>query len=112
MGIDGAMQIGMQAPSNVFRHPTNQSLVDIDQQLGQWDHDNCALVTKIVFGHFPMSFTTSIETGKHLEGIFAKHNISPYICGHLHTKFGKHLYKHHRYSTLLDRQFFLKSSFA
>ncbi|CAM6062583.1 unnamed protein product [Sphagnum tenellum] len=95
VGIDDAMQIGLRAPSNVFGHPTDQSLVDIDQQLSQWDHDNSAPVTKIVFGHFPMSFTTSTETGKHPEGIFAKHNISAYVCGHLHTKFGKHLYKHH-----------------
>jgi hypothetical protein len=112
VGIDDAMQIGLRAPSNVFGHPTDQSLVDIDQQLSQWDHDNSAPVTKIVFGHFPMSFTTSTETGKHPEGIFAKHNISAYVCGHLHTKFGKHLYKHHRYCTLLYRQSFLQSSFA
>jgi hypothetical protein len=31
-------------------------------------------------GHFPMSFTTSTETGKHPDGIFAKHNISAYVC--------------------------------
>jgi len=113
VGIDDAMQIGLRAPSNVFGHPTDQSLVDIDQQLSQWDHDNSAPVTKIVFGHFPMSFRTSTETGKHPEGIFAKHNISAYVCGHLHTKFGKHLYNHQRYYwTLLHRQSFLQSSFA
>jgi hypothetical protein len=113
VGIDDAMQIGLRAPSNVFGHSTDQSLVDIDQQLSQWDHDNSAPVTKIVFGHFPMAFTTSTEKGKHPEGIFAKHNISAYVCGHLHTKFGKHLYNHHRYYwTLLHRQSFLQSSFA
>jgi hypothetical protein len=31
VGIDDAMQIGLRAPSNVFGHPTDQSLVDIDQ---------------------------------------------------------------------------------
>jgi hypothetical protein len=112
VGIDDAMQIGVRAPSNVFGHPTDPSLMDIDQQLSQWDHYNSAPVTKIVFGYFPMSFTTSRETGKHPEVNFAKHNILPYVCGHLHTKFGKHLYKHHRYCTLVYRQSFLQNSFA
>jgi hypothetical protein len=76
VGIDDAMQIGLRAPSNVFGRLTDQSLVDIDQQLSQWDHDNSAPVTKIVFGHFSMSFTTSTRTGKHPKEMFAKHNIS------------------------------------
>jgi hypothetical protein len=55
VGIDDAMQIGLRAPSNVFGHRQTMSLVDMDQQLSQRDHDNSAPVTKIVFGR-PFSY--------------------------------------------------------
>jgi len=111
VGMDDAMHIGLRGPSNLFGHPTDASLTELDHQLSQWDHDTSHPVTKIVFGHFPMSFTTSTETGKRPEEIFAKHNISAYVCGHLHTAFGRHLYKHHKYITFF-MHLSLQSAFA
>lgn len=96
MGLDQAMSIGLRGPSNLFGHPDDKSLEDLDTVLSEWDNFTAGTVTKHVFGHFPTSFTAATEAGGRLEGILAKHSISAYVCGHLHAKFGKHLYKHHR----------------
>ncbi|KAJ7522766.1 hypothetical protein O6H91_18G025700 [Diphasiastrum complanatum] len=93
-GVDFSMDVGLRGPCNLFGHPSDEVLLSMDLALGQWDNSPDP-VTKIVFGHFPLSFTASSRTGKRPEDVFAKHGISAYICGHLHTKFGKHLYKHH-----------------
>jgi len=89
------MQVGLRGPSNVFGHPTDEILVHLDQELRNWDDDSTP-VTKIVYGHFPMSFTTASETGKRVEDVMASNNVTAYVCGHLHTTFGRQLYKHHK----------------
>lgn len=94
------MQVGLRGPSNLFGHSTDEILDQLDQELKRWDNDNNAPpdpVTKIVYGHFPMSFTTSSETGKRVEDVMASNGVSAYVCGHLHTTFGRRLYKHHKY---------------
>lgn len=95
VGMDSSMSIGLRGPCNVFGHPTDQQLQKVDLELSQWDTCSPENITKVVFGHFPMSFTASSETRKRPEPIFAKHSISAYVCGHLHTNFGTNLFKHH-----------------
>lgn len=95
VGFDDSMKVGLRGPSNVFGHPTDEILVQLDQELRIWDDDSTP-VTKIVYGHFPMSFTTSSETGKRVEDVIASNNVTAYVCGHLHTTFGRQLYKHHK----------------
>eukprot|EP01018_Ginkgo_biloba_P006019 Gb_41602 [translate_table: standard] len=97
VGVDDSMSIGLRGPSNLFGHPSNSRIQKVDSELGLWDSESGEPVAKIVFGHFPMSFTASTETGKRYEDIFAKHSVTAYICGHLHAKFGKQLWKHHFY---------------
>lgn len=97
VGIDDTMSIGLRGPANLFGHPNNDRIQKVDLELGHWDGESKEPVSKIVFGHFPLSFTASTDTGKRYESVFAKHSISAYICGHLHAKFGKHLWKHHFY---------------
>lgn len=98
------MHVGLRAPTNLFGHPTDDILVQLDEELQRWD--NLSIpdpVTKIVYGHYPMSFTTSTETGKRPEDIMARNGVAAYICGHLHTTFGRRLYKHHKYAFLLEK---------
>lgn len=97
VGIDDTMSVGLRGPSNLFGHPNDDRIQKVDSELGYWDGESNEPVSKIVFGHFPLSFTASTETGKRYESVFAKHSVSAYICGHLHAKFGKHLWKHHFY---------------
>lgn len=97
VGFDDSMHVGLRAPTNLFGHPTDDILVQLDEELQRWD--NLSIpdpVTKIVYGHYPMSFTTSTETGKRPEDIMARNGVAAYICGHLHTTFGRRLYKHHK----------------
>lgn len=95
VGVDDSMSVGLRGPSNVFGHPSDQTISELDEELSRWDNDTTAPITKIVFGHFPMSFTASSESGRRSGDIMTKHNISGFICGHLHCKFGRRLYKHH-----------------
>ncbi|XP_078181605.1 calcineurin-like metallo-phosphoesterase superfamily protein [Carex rostrata] len=99
VGIDTTLATaGLRGPTNLFGHPTNQLLETLDRALSQWDNSNqfeTSQVTKIVFGHFPLSFTALTETQKTLKEVFLNHSISAYLCGHLHGRFGKNLKRHH-----------------
>ena len=89
------MSIGLRGPTNVFGHPTDQLLTEIDSELAQWNSQS-EPVTKISFGHFPLSFSALSDSEKSLKDVFLKHSLSAYLCGHLHTRFGKNLKRHHR----------------
>jgi endoribonuclease Dicer len=95
------MHVGLRGPSNIFGHPTDEVLGQLDGELRRWDEGIADPVTKIVFGHFPMSFTTTSETGKRVEDVMASNDVTAYVCGHLHTTFGRRLYKHHKYVSFL-----------
>ncbi|KAJ9169239.1 hypothetical protein P3X46_017451 [Hevea brasiliensis] len=96
VGLDTTMPVGLRGPTNLFEHPTDQLVTQIDSQLLQWDSQSNKPVTKISFGHFPLSFSASSHSGKSLKNIFLNHSISAYLCGHLHTSFGKNLKRHHQ----------------
>ncbi|CAL0303279.1 unnamed protein product [Lupinus luteus] len=98
VGFDSTMSIGLRGPTNVFGHPTDQLLKDLDLELSRWDSQSEKPVTKISFGHFPLSFSAPSGSGRTLEDVFLKHSISAYLCGHLHTKFGKNLKRFHQSS--------------
>ncbi|XP_020262846.1 putative metallophosphoesterase At3g03305 [Asparagus officinalis] len=96
IGLDSTMEIGLRGPTNLFGHPTDKLLADLDAELSQWDAEAPkSSITKISFGHFPLSFSASSDTGKSLRDVFLKHSISTYLCGHLHTRFGKNLKRFH-----------------
>lgn len=97
VGIDDSMGVGLGGPCNLFGHPTDQQLQKVDLELSQWDAQSPEKVTKVVFGHFPMSFTASSETRERPEAVYTKHSISAYICGHLHANFGPNLFRHHQH---------------
>ncbi|KAK9673497.1 hypothetical protein RND81_12G171500 [Saponaria officinalis] len=96
VGIDSTMAVGLRGPTNLFGHPTDKLLAELDSELFQWDGETTEPVTKISFGHFPLSFSAALESGKNLKHLFLKHSISAYLCGHLHTSFGKKLKRHHQ----------------
>ncbi|KAF5203070.1 Transmembrane protein [Thalictrum thalictroides] len=98
VGFDSAMAIGLRGPTNLFGHPTDQLLADIGIELSQWDSQSSNPVTKIAFGHFPLSFTAPTESGNTLKDVFLNHSLSAYLCGHLHSRFGKNLKRHHESS--------------
>ncbi|XP_024361562.1 putative metallophosphoesterase At3g03305 [Physcomitrium patens] len=91
VGFDDSMTVGLRGPSNAFGHPTDELLQQLDLELRRGGN----ATTKIVYGHYTMSFTTSTETGKRPEEVMANNNVVAYLCGHLHTKFGRRLYKRH-----------------
>ncbi|KAE8734958.1 putative metallophosphoesterase [Hibiscus syriacus] len=95
VGLDSTMSLGLRGPTNLFGHPTDQLLTEIDSELSQWDSQPLKPMSKISFGHFPLSFSASSQSGKTLNDIFLKHSLSAYVCGHLHTRFGKNLKRHH-----------------
>lgn len=97
VGFDDSMTVGLRGPSNAFGHPTDEILGQLDQKLRRWDNATSEGIVKIVYGHYPMSFTTSTETGKRPEEVMASNGVTAYLCGHLHTKFGRCLYKRHTY---------------
>ncbi|XP_031477730.1 putative metallophosphoesterase At3g03305 [Nymphaea colorata] len=105
VGIDSTMDVGIRGPTNVFGHPTDQLLADIEAELSQWDAKSTNSVNKIAFGHFPLSFLAATESKKTLKDIFLKHSLLVYLCGHLHTKFGKNLKRNHRQADVLDKYF-------
>lgn len=95
------MSVGLRGPTNLFGHPTDQLLHEINSALSLWDASQSAAknpVTKISFGHFPLSFSAASDSGKTLKDIFLNHSLSAYLCGHLHTRFGKNLKRHHESS--------------
>ncbi|OVA04581.1 Phosphoesterase domain [Macleaya cordata] len=96
VGFDSTMTIGLRGPTNLFGHPTDELLADIDEELLQWDSESTKSVTKISFGHFPLSFSAATDSGKTLKDVFLKHSLSAYLCGHLHARFGKNLKRHHQ----------------
>ncbi|CAJ1823918.1 unnamed protein product [Sphenostylis stenocarpa] len=98
VGFDSTMSTGLRGPTNLFGHPTDQLLKDLDMELSQWDFQSEKPITKISFGHFPLSFSAPSISGRTLEDVFLKHSISAYLCGHLHTRFGRNLKRHHRSS--------------
>lgn len=98
VGVDSTMSVGVRGPTNLFGHPTDQLLSELDMELSQWDSQSKDPITKISFGHFPLSFSAPSHSGKSLKDIFLNHSISAYICGHLHAKFGKNLKRHHQLS--------------
>ncbi|XP_011626136.1 putative metallophosphoesterase At3g03305 [Amborella trichopoda] len=97
VGFDSAMAIGLRGPTNLFGHPADQLLANLDAELSQWDSPHQEAVTKFSFGHFPLSFSSATSSRKSLKDIFLKHSISAYLCGHLHTKFGDNLKKHYQH---------------
>lgn len=97
VGFDDSMKVGLRAPCNFFGHATDEVLSQFDKALKSWDDEqDAAPVTKIAYGHFPMSFTTSSETGQRVEDVMAANHVTAYVCGHLHTAFGRQLYLHHK----------------
>lgn len=98
VGIDSTMSTGLRGPTNLFGHPTDQLLRDLDLELSHWDSQSEKPVTKISFGHFPLSFSAPSSSGRTLKDVFLKHSVSAYLCGHLHSRFGKNLKRHHQLS--------------
>ncbi|GLT70205.1 hypothetical protein SLA2020_423000 [Shorea laevis] len=98
VGLDSTMSVGLRGPTNLFGHPTEQLLTEIDAELSQWNFESYKSISKISFGHFPLSFSASSQSGKSLKDVFLKQSLSAYLCGHLHTRFGKNLKRHHRLS--------------
>ncbi|KAL0402662.1 UNVERIFIED_CONTAM: putative metallophosphoesterase [Sesamum latifolium] len=98
VGFDSTMSSGLHGPTNLFGHPTDELLAEINSELSQWDSQPTQLVTKVSFGHFPLSFSAASKSGKTLQDIFIKHSLDAYLCGHLHTKFGQNLKRHHHSS--------------
>ncbi|KAL6646432.1 hypothetical protein ACP70R_018040 [Stipagrostis hirtigluma subsp. patula] len=96
VGLDSAMDIGLRSPTNIFGQPTDQLLTDLDAALSQWDNHSISFpITKIAFGHFPISFSALTTSGISIRDVFLKHSLSAYLCGHLHTNFGRNLKRHH-----------------
>ncbi|KAA8533395.1 hypothetical protein F0562_031171 [Nyssa sinensis] len=96
VGFDSTMSVGLRGPTNLLGHPTDQLLTEIDSELSQWNSQSAKTITKISFGHFPLSFSATSCSGKSLKDIFLKHSLTAYLCGHLHTRFGKNLKQHHQ----------------
>ncbi|CAA7400877.1 unnamed protein product [Spirodela intermedia] len=95
IGVDDTMAVGLRGPSNLFGHPTDSMIQTLDAELRYWDANPLALTAKIVFGHFPISFTASSKTGNRYEEVFSRRSVSAYLCGHLHAKFSSQLWRPH-----------------
>ncbi|KAJ6809160.1 putative metallophosphoesterase [Iris pallida] len=95
LGIDDTMSIGIRGPSNLFGHPSDETIDAVEAELQYWNSSHSSSVTKVVFGHFPLSFTASSENGGRYEPLFARQSVAAYICGHLHAKFSKQLWRFH-----------------
>ncbi|KAL6644804.1 hypothetical protein ACP70R_016412 [Stipagrostis hirtigluma subsp. patula] len=85
LGIDDTMSVGIRFPANLFGHPTDRRIEAVKSELQYWANHSGAPITKVVFGHFPMSFTATSENGQRYESVFARQSISAYLCGHLHA---------------------------
>ncbi|KAL6648415.1 hypothetical protein ACP70R_012639 [Stipagrostis hirtigluma subsp. patula] len=95
LGIDDTMSVGIRFPANLFGHPTDRRIEAVKSELQYWANHSGAPITKVVFGHFPMSFTATSENGQRYESVFARQSISAYLCGHLHAKVSKQLWRYH-----------------
>ncbi|CAA6664309.1 unnamed protein product [Spirodela intermedia] len=95
IGVDDTMAVGLRGLSNLFGHPTDSMIQTLDAELRYWDANPLALTAKIVFGHFPISFTASSKTGNRYEEVFSRRSVSAYLCGHLHAKFSSQLWRPH-----------------
>ncbi|CAN4126652.1 unnamed protein product [Withania somnifera] len=95
VGFDSITSLGLRGPTNLFGHPTDQLLDELSSELSILDSQLPKPVIKIAYGHFPLSFSAASHSGKTLKDTFLRHNLSAYLCGHLHTKFGKNLKRHH-----------------
>ncbi|KAI3507005.1 hypothetical protein L1887_21710 [Cichorium endivia] len=94
VSFDSTTSTGLRGPTNLFGHPTDQLLTDLNSHLSQ--HATSAKpLTKIALGHFPLSFSAPTNSKNTLKHIFLNHSISAYLCGHLHTRFGNNLKRHH-----------------
>ncbi|KAJ6987410.1 hypothetical protein NC653_020615 [Populus alba x Populus x berolinensis] len=69
IGLDSTMSAGVRGPTNLFGHPTDQLLAQIDSQLSQWDSEKGKPITKISFGHFPLSFSALSHSQKSLKDL-------------------------------------------
>uniref|UniRef100_A0A804RAP0 Metallophosphoesterase n=1 Tax=Zea mays TaxID=4577 RepID=A0A804RAP0_MAIZE len=107
LGIDDTMNVGIRFPANLFGHSTDKRIEAVNSELQYWTNHSNVPVTKVVFGHFPMSFTASSEKGQRYESVLAGQSISAYLCGHLHAKVSKQLWRYHEIRTTEDH----KSSF-
>ncbi|XP_047090005.1 putative metallophosphoesterase At3g03305 [Lolium rigidum] len=96
LGIDDTMSVGIRYPSNLFGNPTDKRIEAVNSELQYWTSHSNVPITKVVFGHFPMSFTSSSEGGQRYESVFARQSISAYLCGHLHAKISKQLWRYHQ----------------
>ncbi|XP_076899338.1 putative metallophosphoesterase At3g03305 [Bidens hawaiensis] len=95
VSFDSTMSTGLRGPTNLFGHPTDQLLNELNSHLSQWDATSAKSSTKIAFGHFPLSFSAPTNSGRTLKQIFLNQSITAYLCGHFHLKFGKNLKRHH-----------------
>ncbi|KAL6907531.1 hypothetical protein ACP4OV_002570 [Aristida adscensionis] len=95
LGIDDTMSVGIRFPANLFGHPTDKRIEAVNSELQYWANHSGVPITKVVFGHFPMSFTATSKNGQRYESIFARQSISAYLCGHLHAKVSKKLWRYH-----------------
>ncbi|CAH9109797.1 unnamed protein product [Cuscuta epithymum] len=93
--FDSSTSLGLRGPTNLFGHPNDQLLTDISSELSQFDPLPRKPVIKISLGHFPLSFSAAAYSGRTLKDIFLMHSLSAYLCGHLHTRFGNNLKRHH-----------------
>jgi hypothetical protein len=92
----GPKFIQLRGQTNLFGHFTDQLLAELDLELSQWNSQSIKPVTMISFGHFPLPFSASSNSRKSLKDIFLNHSLSAYLCGHLHTRFGNNLKRHHQ----------------
>uniref|UniRef100_A0ACD5X003 Uncharacterized protein n=1 Tax=Avena sativa TaxID=4498 RepID=A0ACD5X003_AVESA len=99
LGIDDTMSVGIRYPSNLFGNPTDKRIEAVNSELQYWTSHSNVPITKVVFGHFPMSFTSSSEGGQRYENVFARQSIAAYLCGHLHAKVSKQLWRYHQMKT-------------
>lgn len=90
------MSVGIRYPSNLFGNPTDKRIEAVNSELEYWNSHSNVPITKVVFGHYPMSFTSSSEGGQRYESVFARQSISAYLCGHLHAKVSKQLWRYHQ----------------
>ncbi|KAL7583552.1 putative metallophosphoesterase At3g03305 [Lactuca sativa] len=95
VSFNSTTSTGLRGPTNVFGHPTDQLLTELNSHLSQHDATSAKPLTKIALGHFPLSFSASTNSKNTLKHIFLNHSISAYLCGHLHTRFGNNLKRHH-----------------
>ncbi|XP_021987528.1 putative metallophosphoesterase At3g03305 isoform X2 [Helianthus annuus] len=93
VSFDTTMSTGLRGPTNLFGHPTDQLLTDLNSHLSQWDSTSS---TKITFGHFPLSFSAPTRSKNNLQQIFLNQSVTAYLCGHLHSRFGKNLKRRHQ----------------